>query len=156
MKMIDVLVKQANKEIEKGTILKVPDEEHEVLFGKKSVFEFNKDHFYSEERLTVEELYPFDTNFLNSEVELIPPKEKKYLIKVNVRGLAISFEYLNYFKQEKRVWIGSKTDTDIYKTHFTKKEMQSIQPVREFLEDMEGKYELIEVTDDESMDCREY
>lgn len=145
--MIDVLIKQANKEIKEGTILKVPDEE---LFGKKSVFEFefNEDHFYDEEGLTVEELYPFDTDFLNSKVELIPPKEKKYLIKVNVRGLTISFEYLNYF--EGGVVISSKNDNYIYKTHFTKKELQSIQPVREFLEDIEGKYELIEVEENEA------
>lgn len=95
MKLIEVLVKQANKEIKEGTILKVPDEE---LFGKKSIFEFefNEDHFYSEEGLMVEDLYPFDTDFLNSEVELIPPKEKKYLVKFNMRGLRDERVYLNY------------------------------------------------------------
>lgn len=67
MKLIDVLIKQANKEIKEGTILKVPDEE---LFGKKSIFEFEfyGGSFYGEEGLSVEELYPLDTDFLNSEV----------------------------------------------------------------------------------------
>lgn len=144
MKMIDVLVKQANKEIKEGTILKVPDEE---LFGKKSVFEFefNEDNFYSEEGLTVEDLYPFDTDFLNSEVELIPPKEKKYLVKFNMRGLNEYFTYLNYSELRNCVMIDNKSEDEIYKIHFTKSELQSIQPVREFLEDMKGKYELIEV-----------
>lgn len=148
MKIIDVLVKQANKEIKEGTILKVPDEE---LFGKKSVFEFefNEDHFYSEEGLTVEDLYPFDTDFLNSEVELIPPKEKKYLVKFNMRGWEEHFRYLNYYVNNEGIEINSKRCTAFAKTHFTKDELQSIQPVREFLEDMQGKYELIEVKDDE-------
>lgn len=148
MKMIDVLVKQANKEIKEGTILKVPDEE---LFGKKSVFEFefNEDHFYSEEGLTVEDLYPFDTDFLNSEVELIPPKEKKYLVKFNMRGLRDERVYLNYTCLKNYVELNSWVETTNLKTHFTKDELQSIQPVREFLEDVEGKYELVEVTEDE-------
>ena len=149
MKMIDVLVKQANKEIKEGTILKVTDE---ALFGKKSVFEFNKAHFCSEERLTVEELCLFDTDFLNSEVELIPPKEKKYLVKFNMRGLRSDIDefcYLNYVKAYEYVDVDDKKQTVSHKTRFTKQELQSIQPVREFLEDMQGKYELIEVTDDE-------
>lgn len=151
MKMIDVLVKQANKEIDDGTILKIPDEE---LFGKKSVFEFefNEDHFYDEEGLTVEELYPFDTDFLNSEVELIPPKEKKYLVKFNMRWLRSDIgetRYLNYVKKYEYVHIAGKTQTLSHKTQFTKQELKSIQPVREFLEDMQGKFELIEVEDNE-------
>lgn len=148
MKMIDVLVKQANKEIKEGTILKVPDEE---LFGKKSVFEFefNEDHFYSEEGLTVEDLYPFDTDFLNSEVELIHPKEKKYLVKFNMRGLNEYFTYLNYSELRNCVMIDNKSEDEIHKIHFTKSELQSIQPAKEFLEDMQGKFELVEVTDDE-------
>lgn len=152
MKIIDVLVKQANKEIKEGTILKVPDEE---LFGKKSVFEFefNEDHFYSEEGLTVEDLYPFDTDFLNSEVELIPPKEKKYLVKFNMRGLRNGREYLNldYDKRgDERVHLDDKCETLSMQTEFTKQELKSIQPVREFLEDMQGKYELVEVVENET------
>lgn len=144
MRLIDVLVKQANKEIKNGAILKIPDEE---LFGKKSVFEFefNKDHFYDEEGLTVEDLYSFDTDFLNSEVELIQPMEKKYLIKVNIQGLHESFAYLNYGWYGSCVTLNSRVGNKSTITHFTKSEMQSIQPIRVFLEDMQGKYKLIEV-----------
>lgn len=142
MKMIDVLTKQANKEIEDGAILRVVDGKR---FGKKTIleFEFNKGNFYHEAGPTLEDLYSFDTNFLNSEVELIP--QKRYLIKVNVRGLAISFEYLNYFKSAEGVVLSGGSQGGSYKTHFTEKEMQEIKPVREFLEDMKGKYQLIEV-----------
>lgn len=143
MKLIDVFVKQANKEIKEGTILRVPDGE---LFGKKSVFEFefHEGSFYGEEMLSVEELYPLDTDFLNREVELIPPKEKEYLIKVSVRGLPVSCEYLNYLKPVKGVVLSGRSQSNGYKTRFTKKEMQDIKQVREFLEDMEGKYQIIE------------
>lgn len=144
MKMIDVLVKQANKEINDGAILKVFDEE---FFRNKPVneFEFYKGYFYHKEGLTLEEWYSFDTNFLNTEVELIPQEEKEYLIRVNVRGLAVSFEYLNYFKPAEGVVLSGGSQGGSYKTHFTEKEMQEIKPVREFLEDMKGKYQLIEV-----------
>lgn len=142
-KMIDVLVKQANKEIKEGTILRVPDVE---LFGKRTTFEFKfiEDNFYHEEGLTLEDLYSFDTDFLNSEVELIPQEEKEYLIRVNVRGLATSCEYLNYLKPVKGIVLSGRSQGNGYKTRFTKKEMQDIKQVREFLQDMEGKYQLIE------------
>lgn len=142
LKLIDVFVKQANKEIKKGTILRVPDE---GLFGKKSAFEFEfyEGSFYGEEMLSVEELCPLDEDFLNKEVELISPKER-YLIKVNVRGLIGSYGYLNYSKEKGGVVLSTEINNCDYKTHFTKEELQSIKPVREFLEDMEGKYQLIE------------
>lgn len=143
MKLIDVFVKQANKEIKDGTILKVPDE---GLFGKKSAFEFEfyEGYFYHEEGLTLEDIYSLDANFLNYEVELIPQEEKEYLIKVNVRGLAASCEYLNYLKPVKGIVLSGRSQGNGYKTRFTKKEMQEIKQVREFLQDMEGKYQLIE------------
>lgn len=145
IKLIDVFVKQANKEIKEGTILRVPDE---GLFGKKSAFEFEfyEGSFYGEEMLSVEELYPLDEDFLNSEVELIlkEEEEKEYLIKVNVRGLATSCEYLNYLKPVKGIVLSGRSQCYGYKTRFTKKEMQDIKQVREFLQDMEGKYQLIE------------
>ena len=141
--MIEVLVKQANKEIGHGTILRILDEK---LFGKRTTFEFKfiEDNFCHEEGLTLEDLYSFDTDFLNSEVELIPQEEKKYLIKVNVRGLATSCEYLNYLKPVKGIVLSDRSQSNGYKTRFTKKEMRDIKQVREFLEDMEGKYQLIE------------
>lgn len=143
MKLIDVFVKQANKEIREGTILRIPY--YQGLFGKKPVFEFYEGRFFGEEGLEIEELYPLDTDSLNSEVELIPPKEKKYLIKVNVRGLIGSYGYLNYSKEKGGVVLSTEINNCDYKTHFTQEEMQSIKPVREFLEDMEHRHELIEV-----------
>lgn len=147
MKMIDVLTKQANKEIEDGTILKVSY--YQGLFGKKSVFEFYEDHFFGEEGLEIEELYPLDTDFLNSEVELIPPKEKKYRVRFKLLASSREGSFLSWEKCPYGVFLSIQEVTGDIKTQFTKSELQSIQPVREFLEDMKDKYELIEVADDE-------
>lgn len=98
---------------------------------------------------TLEDYYDIDINFLNKEVELIPPKEKKYLVKFNMRGWKEHFKYLNYYEKNESIEINSKRCTDFAKTHFTKSELQSITPVKEFLEDMEGKYELIEAEENE-------
>ena len=107
----------------------------EKLFGRRATFEFKfiEDNFYHEEGLTLEDLYSFDTDFLNSEVELIPQEEKEYLIKMNVRGLAVSCEYLNYLKPVKGIVLSGSSQNSSYKTRFTKKEIQDIKQVREFL-----------------------
>lgn len=79
---------------------------------------------------------------------MIPPKEKKYLVKFNIRGLRNNIDefcYLNYVKRYEYVDIDDKTQTVSHETMFTKQELKSIKPVKEFLEDLQGKYELIEV-----------
>ena len=95
----------------------------------------------------MEEEFVFGVNFLNFEIDLIPPEEKKYWIKFNMRGLMDGREYLN-LDYDKRgyecIHLNSKYETSSIQTRFTKSELQSIKAVREFLEDMEGKYELIE------------
>lgn len=150
MKMIDVMIKLANGWIEDQTTLKIYD--HHV--SHTYTFERKYNSFYSNTKYRRELGGHFKTSgdFLNYEVELIPPKEKKYLIKVNVQGLHEDFSYLNYFEEKNQITIYEKDTYEIYKIHFTKSEMQSIKPVREFLEDMEGKYELIEVNSNDSMD----
>lgn len=139
MKMIEVLQRVANGEIEKGT---------KFILGN-NLYIFNGDrfkagNFYLDGRIFL------NARALNQEVDLIPPEEKKYLVKFNMRWLQEPFRYLNYFKKNDSIEINSKRCTDFAKTHFTKDELQSIQPVREFLEDMEGKYELIGVDDNEN------
>ncbi|CAI3391007.1 hypothetical protein CIRMBP1196_02242 [Enterococcus cecorum] len=146
MKMIEVLIKLANGEIKDGSILKIVDEYDELYR-----YEYYNPYrgFKNEVDDRIEDHFFLDKDFLNLEVELIPPKPKKYLVKLNIRGLKGHFRYLNYYKKNDSIEINSKRCTDSAKTHFTKDELQSIQPVREFLEDMEGKYELVEVEDNE-------
>lgn len=69
-----------------------------------------------------------------------------------MRGLRSDIDefcYLNYVKKYEYVDVDDKTQTVYHKTQFTKQELQSIQPVREFLDDMQGKYELVEVKENE-------
>lgn len=142
MKVIDVLAKLANDEIKDGTELEVHDSIGRIL---KYTF-YEKLKAFRDKRFDgMDRVFSINNSFLNLEVELIPPKEKKYLIKLNVQGLREDFAYLNYTKSRNCVVIHGKVDCATYKTRFTKSELESIQPVREFLEDMEGKYELIEV-----------
>ena len=62
-----------------------------------------------------------------------------------MRGWIDRFRYLNYYEKNESIELNTKGGTEFAKTHFTKSELQSIQLVREFLEDMQGKFELIEV-----------
>lgn len=146
MKMIDVLNMMSKNEIKEGTKLIIGG--YTFDYVKRWLSETSVScRFEYEKGKTLEDYYDIDLNFLNKEVELIPPEEKKYLVKFNMRGWKEHFRYLNYYKKNDSIEINSKRCTDSAKTHFTKDELQYIQPVREFLEDMEGKYELVEVED---------
>lgn len=144
MKIIDVLNLMAEGKIKDQTILEIYQP-----IDKLCTYTFNGKYkaFYSNTKYSVELSCHFKLNddFLNFDVKLIPPKEKKYLVKFNMRGWKEHFRYLNYYGKNEIIEINSKRCTEFAKTHFTKDELQSIQPVREFLEDMEGKYTLIEV-----------
>ncbi|WP_171336105.1 hypothetical protein [Enterococcus cecorum] len=149
MKMIEVLNMMVKGEIKEGTKLKI---------GYK-IYDYINDYTESDDCSFVnkendgtnllEDNELITKSFLNYDVELIPPKPKGYLVKLNIRGWKEHFRYLNYYEKNESIEINSKRCTDFAKTHFTKDELQSIQPVREFLEDMEGKYELIEVEENE-------
>lgn len=146
MKMIDVLTKLANGEIEDKSTLLVESEVGETF---EYVYYERYCFFRGQCCSTLEDDFGIDKDFLNFEVKLIPPKEKKYLIKVKIQGLYEDFAYLNYSELQSYVMIDSKFDDERCRTHFTKSELQSIQPIREFLKDMQGKYELIGVDDSE-------
>lgn len=147
MRIIDVLQKVANGEIKDKTKLFVYDHIECI-----DIYTFDGKAFYDECNKEIGTNFIIDGKFLNYNVELIPPKEKKYLVKFNMRGLngIDEFFYLNYIETYKCVDIDDKKQTVSHKTQFTKQELKSIQPVREFLEDMEGKYELIGVDDNEN------
>ena len=142
MKLIDVLNKQCNGEIRKGTKL-IIDFSYEQDYPE--TYTYNSERFINESHYEWIEGYGVNKGTLNQEVDVIPPK--KYWIKFNMRGLRDGREYLN-LDYDKRgyecVHPNSKYETSSIQTRFTKSELQSIKAVREFLEDMEGKYQLIE------------
>ena len=136
MKMINVLNMVAEGKIKKGT---------KFILGD-NLFIFNGDRFKAGNFYLGGRIF-LNARDLNIEVDLILPKPKKYLVKFNMRGLKENEMYLNYQTENDYVQIADKKQNLSYKTHFTKSELQSIKLVREFLEDMEGKYQLIEVND---------
>lgn len=145
MKIIDVLNIMAKDKIEKDTKLIVSNDfdDYEYKYSKRY------DAFFNKDSNVLEDIFYLGKDFLNLEAELIPPKEKKYLVKFNMRGLRNGMNYLNYDKDNEHVSIFDKSEWSPVQTKFTEKEMQSIKVVREFLEDMEGKYELIEAEENE-------
>ena len=145
--MIDVLNKLSKGEIKAQTELFVYDHIECI-----DIYTFDGKAFYNERGEEIGSNFIISGVFLNYIVELIPPKEKKYLVKFNMRGLRSDIDefcYLNYVKKYEYVDVDDKTQTVSHKTRFTKQELQTIQPIREFLEDMEGKYELIEIKENE-------
>ena len=149
MKLIDVFNMMTERKIKKGTklIIVTPS-------GREYEYEYDIDihngnwSFVDDYDRGIRYRLDITVDTLQYEVRLIEQKEKKYLVKFNMRWLCSDIDefcYLNYVKKYEYVDINDKTQTVSHKTKFTKQELQSIQPVREFLEDMEGKYELIEV-----------
>ena len=143
MKIIDVFNLMAEGKIEYGAKLKVFDifDEHE--------YEYINDiqTFRDEEFGGFYKNFSINSHFLNLEVELIPPKEKKYLIKLTIRGINDENTYLNRNSKRNIIFLSDNFEGQYSQTKFTKQEMQDIQLVREFLEDMQGKFELVEVED---------
>ena len=146
MKMIDVLNMMAKGEIKDQTTLDVYDHTGDIY-----TYTFDEEFkaFYDEYDNEMAGDFEISNKFLNYEVDLIPPKEKKYLVKFNMRWWIERFSYLNYYEKNESIELNTKQSSVFCKASFTKDELQSIQPVREFLEDMEGKYELIEVEENE-------
>ena len=145
MKMIEVFDLMAKKEIKHETQLIIHYDSACRSFRYHKLYQtFLNDNY---ERM--EEEFVFGGDFLNFEVELIPPKEKKYLVNFKLLRSSKEGSFLSWEKCHYGVFLSIQEGTGDIKTHFTKSELQSIQPVKEFLEDMEGKYELVEAEDDE-------
>lgn len=134
MKIIEILKKIANGEIEKGT----------KLWLEECSFNFDGDRFTNEQHPFGNSIF-LSTRFLNKEVELIPPKEKKYRVRFKLLGSSKEGSFLSWEKCPYGVFLSIQEGTGDIKTQFTKSELQSIEPVRKFLADAEGGYELIEV-----------
>lgn len=146
MIMIDVLNMMAEGKIKQGTKLEIGNKIYtytEEIARRECYFIDIK----NDEIELLEDAEIITEKFLNFDVKLIEPK--KFLVKFNMRGLKEPFRYLNYIENDEFVHINDKRGITFAKNSFTKDELQSIQPVREFLEDMQGKFELVEVTEDE-------
>lgn len=142
MKMIDVLIMMAEGNLKEGTILKFVDSCNEIV---SYIYDEEMNAFYDKAQYDLGSEGEICGPFLNKKVELIPPKEEKYLIKVTFMGF--SNRYLTYSLGENDVIVATERVPIFLKSRFTKSEMQSIPAVKKFLEDFQGEYELIRVED---------
>ena len=111
MKMIDVLQKVANGEIKEGTKLILNDYLHFIFNGRV----FESDLYLLENCMFLKE------EDLNQEVELIPPKPKKYYLRLDKDD---NFSCINknvYFSYE----VANKSEHTNYKTKFTQEEIDN-------------------------------
>ncbi|CAI3336605.1 hypothetical protein CIRMBP1307_00328 [Enterococcus cecorum] len=147
MKMIEVLQKVANGEIKDQTTLKIYDTHvfHTYTFEGK----YNSFYSNTKYRRELGGYFKISGDFLNYDAELIPPKPKKYRVRFKLLGSSKKGSFLSLEKCPYGVFLSIQEGTGDIKTQFTKSELQSIKPVKEFLDDMQGKFELIEVEDDE-------
>lgn len=113
MKVIEILQKVANGEIEKGT----------KLWLEECSFNFNGDSFTNEQ-------YPFgnssflSTRFLNKEVEFIPPKEKKYQLKL-YKDDDLSYVTCSSYENDFNYDLSDKNETCEFITKFTQEEIDN-------------------------------
>lgn len=119
MKMIDVLNKLAKGKIKEGTKLKMGYKIYDYIndyTGSDDCSFVNQedvgDIFLEDDELITK-------SFLNYEVELIPPKPKKYYLRLDKDD---NFSYINknvYFSYE----VANKSEHTNYKTKFTQEEI---------------------------------
>lgn len=116
MRIIDVLNMMAKGEIKDGTELEVHDSIGRIL---KYTFYGKLKEFHDERFDGMDRWFSINDSFLNFEVELIPPKPKKYYLRLDKDD---NCSYINknvYFSYE----VANKSEHNNYKTKFTQKEI---------------------------------
>ena len=116
MKMIEVFIKLVNDEIKDQTILKIYDHTGDL---HRYTFDGKFKAFYDESDDELGGDFEISNKFLNYDVELIPPKPKKYYLKLDEDD---SFSYINltmYAAYE----AATKDEFFGYKTKFTQEEI---------------------------------
>lgn len=121
MKMIDVLIKLANDEIEDKSTLLVENEQGEtfeyVYYERYCVF---RGQYCS----TLEDDFGIDKDFLNFEVKLIPPKPKKYQLKL-YKDDDLSYMTRSPYDNIFSYYVSDKNETCNFITKFTQKEIDN-------------------------------
>ena len=116
MKMIDVLNMMAKGEIKEGTKLVIVTPK-----GREYEYEYAIDifdghwSFVDDYDRSISYMFDITVDTLQYEVRLIEQKEKKYLVKFNMRGLNEYFTYLNYSEPRNCVMIDNKSEDEIHK-----------------------------------------
>lgn len=141
LKMIDVFNLVAKGEIKEDTVLVFNDRVFEFLYGES---------FIEDDEITLESIFDEDTfigfEFLNTEVYLVDPEDRKLSITLGVTGR--DNNYLGYNTETKSLKLGSKEETAHIKTAFTDREMYEIKPVDDFLNLTAGGFHSIVLAKD--------
>ena len=115
MKMIEVFDLMAKKEIKHETQLIIHYDSACRSFRYHKLYQT----FLNDNHERMEEEFVFGDDFLNFEVELIPPKPKKYYLRLDKDD---NCSYINknvYFSYE----VANKSERNNYKTKFTQEEI---------------------------------
>ena len=141
MKMIDVLVKLANGGIGDQAVLEIYNP---IGNGKVYTYTFNGENklFYNGCNWVLDDYYKLDDKFLNFDVKLIPPKPKKYYLRLNKDD---SFSYVHWDGLNSCEFSTKQRDYFGYKTKFTQEEIDGC----EFLKFVEKYGVKEEAKDDE-------
>lgn len=144
MKMIEVFNLMAEGKIENNTEL-IADSD---LYSHWYTYSAGKHAFFDKYLARIEEDFFLDKDFLNLEVELRPPKEQKYRIKLPHTEFYVGFaknknnerEIFPYIKDnptiEALIQVGIEKGLE-FKTEFTEKdfeEIEELQPYKPFKE----------------------
>ncbi|CAI3431007.1 hypothetical protein [Enterococcus cecorum] len=116
MKLIDVFIKLANDEIKDQTILKIYDHIGDIY---TYTFDEKFKAFYDECNDELGGDFEISNKFLNYNVELITPKEKKYYLRLDGDD-KLSYINLNKYASYE---IAGKNEYVGYKTKFTQEEI---------------------------------
>ena len=117
--MIDVLNLMAKGKIEKDTKLIVSDGFGEYEYKYRKGYRAFYNNFDKISKMRIDDEFRLDEDFLNLEVELIPPKPKKYYLRLDEDD---EFSYINknvHFSYE----VANKSEHTNYKTKFTQEEI---------------------------------
>lgn len=115
MKMIEVLNMMAKGEIKEGTKLITDDDLDDYAYRYSEVYQTFMDRYMNR----VEHDFDMDKDFLNLEVELIPPKPKKYYLRLDGDD-KLSYINLNKYASYE---IAGKNEYVGYKTKFAQEEI---------------------------------
>lgn len=151
LKMHEVITWMAQGRIKDGAVLciiKSADNIEKYTYKAIKKDGVDNSFFLSEHNIKLDLNNFSNIDLLNKSVSLTNPRETEYFIKVNIAGMPEEKTYLNYYyidDNNNELSLGLKDISIFIKSTFTMSDMEGIKDVREFLEDMKGKYELIEV-----------
>lgn len=121
MKMIDVLNMMAEGNLKEGTILKFVDSCNEIV---SYIYDEEMNAFYDEAQYDLGSEGEICGPFLNKKVELIPPKPKKYQLKLYI-GDITSYVTRSYYDNDFNYDLGSKYEVGKFKKKFTQAEIDN-------------------------------